>query len=407
MKLPPLGPQGSKIVATRVIAAGLMIFIALWAFPTLLAAQAGKSAPKPALTVELTQARPSEVPIKLVANGSIAAWQEASVGAEASGLRVLEVKADIGDLVERGQVLLTFAAESVEADVALVRAGVAEARANSAEAKANADRARSVQGKSALSAQQINQYLTIELTAQARVASAKAQLDAQLLRLKHTTLVAPDSGIVSMRTANVGAVVGAGTEMFRMIRQGRLEWRAEVTSVELGRIAPGTEVLVIAPSGAQMPGKVRTVAPTVDPASRAGLVYVDLLIPAASDGTANPGTTPATGPARALASASFKPGMFAKGEFELGHSKAMVVAQSAVVLRDGFSYVYRVAADQRVSQLKVETGRILGDQIEIRSGISAEDQLVLSGGSFLSDGDLVRVVNARKPSTSIAPASGN
>jgi multidrug efflux pump subunit AcrA (membrane-fusion protein) len=62
------------------------------------------------------------------------------------------------------------------------------------------------------------------------VESAKAQLDAQLLRLKHTQVLAPDSGIISARSATLGAVVGTGTELFRLIRQGRLEWRAEVTS---------------------------------------------------------------------------------------------------------------------------------------------------------------------------------
>jgi hypothetical protein len=70
------------------------------------------------------------------------------------------------------------------------------------------------------------------------------------------------------------------------------------------------------------------------------------------------------------------------------------VPQTAVVVRDGFSYVYRVGTDNRVTQLKVQTGRILGDHIEIQSGVKPEDKLVASGGSFLSDGDLVRVVNA-------------
>jgi multidrug efflux pump subunit AcrA (membrane-fusion protein) len=106
---------------------------------------------------------------------------------------------------------------------------------------------------------------------------AQAQLDSQLLRLKNTQLLAPDSGVISARTATVGSVVGAGTEMFKLIRQGRLEWRGEVTSAELGRITTGTGVLVTAPSGAQMKGKVRSLAPTVDAATRNGLVYVDLL----------------------------------------------------------------------------------------------------------------------------------
>jgi len=343
---------------------------------------------KPALTVALVQPKSSMLTIKLAANGSVAAWQEASVGAEANGLRVAELHAQVGDTVKRGQLLANFAAESVQADVALARAAVAEAQANAAEAAANADRARAVQGSGAISAQQVNQYLTQEQTGKARVESAKAQLDSQLLRLKNTQLLAPDNGVISARTATVGAVVGAGTEMFRLIRQGRLEWRGEVTSAELGRIAPGTSVLVTAPSGAQMKGKVRSLAPTVDAATRNGLVYVDL--PDAAPKVTN----------------SFKPGMYARGEFELGSSGGLTVPQTAVVVRDGFSYVARVGTDSRVAQLKVQTGRIVGDQIEIQSGVKPEDKLVASGGSFLSDGDLVKVVNgAAAPAKATQAAS--
>ena len=340
---------------------------------------------KPALTVSLTQAKDNMLGIKLAANGSLAAWQEASIGAEANGLRVAELHANVGDSVKRGQLLASFAADSVQADVALARAAVAEAKANAAEAAANADRARAVQGSGAISAQQVNQYLTQEQTGKARVASAQAQLDAQLLRLKNTQLLAPDSGVISARMATVGSVVGAGTEMFKLIRQNRLEWRGEVTSAELVRIAPGTTVLVTAPSGAQLKGRVRTLAPTVDAATRNGLVYVDLATPAAGD---------------KVTAGAFKPGMYARGEFELGSSGALTVPQTAVVVRDGFSYVSRVGADNRVSQLKVQTGRVVGEQIEIKSGVKLEDKLVVSGGGFLSDGDLVKVVDATKPESS-------
>jgi len=369
-------------------AAGLLVLAGLGLFATRTqAADTPKSATavaKPALTVRLVQARSSVLPIKLAANGSVMAWQEASVGAETSGLRVQELNASVGDSVQRGQVLASFAAESVQADVALSRAGLSEATANSAEAKANADRARAVQGSGALSMQQVNQYLTQEQTAKARMESAQAQLDSQLLRLRQTRVLAPDSGIISARTATLGSVVGAGTEMFKLIRQGRLEWRGEVTSSELGRVPVGSEVTLTSPGGAQARGRVRTLAPTVDATTRNGLVYVDLL----------PGSKSAV--------SQFKPGMYARGEFALGNSGALTVPQTAVVVRDGFSYVYRVGADQRVTQLKVQTGRVVGDQIEVQSGVKPEDQLVASGGSFLSDGDLVHVVDT--PAAPVKPA---
>jgi HlyD family secretion protein len=341
-----------------------------WAYKTYFPTEKVLAPSKPALTVTVIQPQSSMLPIKLSANGTVAAWQEASIGSEASGLRVQELHASVGDSVKRGQVLATFVADSVQADVALARAAVAEAQANAADATANADRARAVQGSGAISAQQVNQYLTQEQTAKARVESAKAQLDAQMLRLKHTQVLAPDSGIITSRTATVGSVVGAGVEMFKLIRQGRLEWRGEVTSAELGRISSGTPVLLTAPSGAQFKGRVRALAPTVDAASRNGMVYVDV-----------------QGQSSAL-----KPGMFARGEFELGSSGALTVPQTAIVVRDGFSYVYRVGADNKVTQLKVQTARVVGDQVEVQSGVQASDKLVASGGSFLSEGDTVKIV---------------
>ncbi|KQO26807.1 RND transporter [Acidovorax sp. Leaf76] len=338
--------------------------------------------PRPALTVSTAQPQRTSVPVRLSANGNVAAWQEASIGAESNGLRLTDVRVNVGDVVKAGQVLATFSAETVQADVAQMRASLLEAQANAAEAAANADRARSLQATGALSQQQIQQYTTAEKTAQARVEAAKATLNAQQLRLKYTQVVAPDSGVISARTATVGAVVGAGTELFRMVRKGRLEWRAEVTSTELRRIAPGAKVSVTAASGATAEGTVRMVAPTVDPQTRNALVYVDL--PANSD---------------------FRAGMFARGEFALGQSDALTVPQEALVVRDGFSYVFVVGAEQRVQMRKVQTGRRVADRVEVVSGLEANASVAVRGAGFLNDGDLVRVAApAAAPVSPAAPA---
>jgi HlyD family secretion protein len=332
-----------------------------------------KPASKPALTVSTVQPQATRLPIKLAANGNITAWQEASVGAEANGLRLTEVRVNVGDRVKKGDVLATFAADTLRAEAAQGKASLMEAEANAAEAAGNAERARSLQATGALSASQINQYLTAEQTAKARVEAARALYQAQQVRLNQTSVLAPDDGVISARAATVGAVVGAGTELFRMIRKGRLEWRAEVTSAELGRITTGTTAMVTAASGARLEGRVRMVAPTVDPQTRNALVYVDV--------TPLPGNTGAA-----------KAGMFARGEFDLGATPALTVPQAAVVVRDGFSYVYRVNPDNRVSQVKVQTGRLAGDRVEVTGGLTADVKLVASGGGFLNDGDLVRVV---------------
>jgi RND family efflux transporter MFP subunit len=378
---------------SRMLALATLLLLGLGGAGALLWSQGSNAAddkkpatPKAALTVTTAVPQRESLPIRLAANGNITAWQEASIGAEGAGLRLTEVRVNVGDRVRRGQVLATFASETLSAEAAQTRAAVAEAEAAAADAAANADRARRLQPSGALSASQIAQYLTAEKTAQARVQAARATAQAQQARLNQSQVRAPDDGIISARGATVGAVVGPGTELFRLIRQGRLEWRAEVTSTELGRITPGTRALVTAASGARLEGRVRTIAPTVDPQTRAALVYVDL----------NPLPGPYAGSARA--------GMFARGEFELGATSALMLPQTAVLVREGFSYVYRLAPDNRVSQVRVQTGRLSGDRIEITSGLPADARVVASGAGFLNDGDMVRVVDAATAATGPAPS---
>ena len=294
-------PQATAAALAFCILAGA---VALLASGNLRAADEKKSEPKPALTVATAVPQRVSLPVALAANGNIAAWQEASVGAEGVALRLTEVRVNVGDRVRKGQVLATFAPDTLRAEAAQARASLAEAEASAADAAGNAERARSLQTTGALSASQINQYLTAEKTAKARVEAARALFQAQSVRLNQTQVLAPDSGIISARTATVGAVVGNGTELFRLIRQGRLEWRAEVTSAELGRLTTGTTATVTAASGARLSGRVRMVGPTVDAQTRSALVYVDLTpLPGAFSGSA-------------------RAGMFARGEFDLGATPA-------------------------------------------------------------------------------------
>ena len=341
---------------------------------------------KPALTVTEEKPQPGSLPIRLAANGNITAWQEAIIGSESNGLRLTQVMANVGDVVKAGQVLATFSTDSTQADVAQARANLVDAQASAADAAANAERARTLQSSGALSTQQINQYLTLEKTAKAKAEAAQAVLGAQQLKGRQTRVLAPDSGVISSRTATVGAVVGTGTELFKLIRQGRLEWRAEVTSAELGRIKEGMPVTLRPASGGELTGKVRMIAPSVDPLTRSALVYVDLPSPVSKDSPA-------------------KAGMFARGDFEIGTSNALTVPQRALVVRDGFNYLFTLSPDNRVRQVKVQTGRLAGDRVEILSGLALDARIVVDGASFLAEGDLVRIGQGAA-AAEVPPAAG-
>ena len=337
-------------------------------------------AAKAALTVTAVQPQNNALGLQVSATGNIAPWQEAIIGAEVNGLKLTDVRVNVGDVVKKGQVLATFSSDTARAELLQVQAGVAEAQATLAEAAANASRALSLKDTGALSAQQIAQFTTAESTARARVEAARANVAVVQVRLKNAQLTAPDNGVISARTATVGSVVGAGTELFRMIRQGRLEWRAEVTSTEVARIKPGTGATITAASGAQLQGKVRMVGPTVDAQTRNALVYVDM--PQHPD---------------------VKAGMFAKGTFALGSSNAVTLPQQALVLRDGFTYAMRIDAGNKVQQVKLQTGRRVGDAVEILQGTQAGERYVGTGAAFLADGDTVKVVAAIAPAPAAAP----
>lgn len=330
-------------------------------------------AKRAALAVRTVRPQQASWSQQLSASGGIFPWQEAVIAAETSGLRVVKVAEDVGSIVRRGQLLAELSPDSVEAGLAQQEANLAKARAALSEATANADRARRVKGSGAMSEQQSKQYLVAEQSAKASVAAAAAALKSERVRLDQTRIVAPDDGIISSRNATLGSVVQAGNELFRMLRQNRLEWRAEVSAEQLPRLAPGQTARLSLADASQVTGSVRMLAPTLDPATRKALVYVDL---------------PAESAARA--------GMFASGEILTGSATATTLPSSAVILRDGHSYVFQVGAQDVVRQIKVDSGRRQGGQVEILTPLSAEARIVASGGAFLNDGDAVRVEAAQE-----------
>ncbi|MBP6261292.1 MAG: efflux RND transporter periplasmic adaptor subunit [Chromatiaceae bacterium] len=358
-------------VLITLVAAGLLAVLASYravgADP-----EAGKAlanaSPNPALAVNLVGPLAVDWPRVIAASGGLFAWQEGVIAAGTGGLRVMQVAVDVGDEVRLGQVLAILDQDTVKADLDQQAARVAQVRAALAEARANGDRARSVKDKGAMSEQQITQYLIAEEAAKANLAAAEAALEMERIRLKQTQVLAVDDGVISSRGATLGTVVQVGTELFRLVRQGRVEWRAEVTAEQLAQIKPGQEAQIRLPGGETVTGKVRMPSPTLDPISRYGLVYVDL---------------PIGGPAR--------PGMFAQGHIRVGASQALTLPESAVVLRDGSSFVFEVRDEDRVAQRKVETGRRGEGRVEILSGLDTVARIVAAGGAFLNDGDRVRV----------------
>lgn len=311
----------------------------------------------PALTATSTMPRAVKWDMAIEASGAIAAWQEASIGAQIGGYQLSDVLVNVGDQVRQGQVLARF-------DPSLLRADEAQLKAQFDQAEANRQRAQRLRGSDAISDKDALQRETEAKTAEALLA-------AKQLQLKYSEVVAPDDGVISSRTATLGAVVPIGQELFRLIRQNRLEWRGELTAAQLGQISPGQSIVLTLPDGGAATATVRQLAPSLDPQSRLGLIYADI----------EPGS-------RARA------GMYVSGSIILGESKARVVPAESVVIRDGRSYVLKVADGEsrpRVTLQAVTTGRRQGRDVEITAGVDGDDRIIVQGAGFLKDGDIVRL----------------
>lgn len=340
---------------------------------TLAACTGEDAAPAAAASLTVSVAAPLQQDLarRVTASGSIAAWEPMSLGVELSGQRVAQVLVEVGDTVEAGDALLQLDVRGLQMELRQAQAVLAQADAGLTVAKANARRGERLKREQLIAASEADQLIAGELTASAQRQTAQAQLENAQLRLSYATLRAPHDGVIAKRMAQPGQVVSAGTELLELIRDGRLEWRAELPEADLIRITPGVQARLRSPDGAAVEGTVRAVSPSLNVESRTGVVYVDL---------------PAPGALRA--------GMYAQGDLLLGALPARTVPVDAIVERDGYRYVFVLGAGDLVARRRVALGAREAGVVEVREGLQADEQVVVQGAGFLADGDRVRVVPA-------------
>jgi len=351
---------------------GLILLLMLWFAlrPREPVAATRRAPPPPAMTVTASELQKIAIARGLTANGTIFPWQEVIVGPEVGGYRVKSVAVEVGDKVKRGQLLVSLADDMLNAEAMSRRANVQQAEATLQNAAAAARRARSLSVSGAMSQADLDKLHSEEVAAQARVQVARAELETAELKLRYTRVLAPDAGVVSSRTVTAGQIAQTGGEMLRLIRQGRIEWRAEIPEARLREIHIGQQVQLTLADGERVSGTVRTISPTVASDNRAGLVYVDIV------------------------AANARPGMYARGAIVVGQGPAMMAPLASVVVQDGYSYVFVVTGQQTVQRRRVETGTLQGSLIEIVAGVESGERIVDKGAGFLKDGDRVHLVGA-------------
>lgn len=355
----------------------------------------------PAPAVSVVKAVEADFVETVMITGSFAAREEIIVAPEVDGLRVLELKAEEGDRVKKGDVLAVLVTEQLEAQLAANKAAlgsasasieraksqIREMEARVAEAKAQLERARPLAKSQYLSESVLDQREMAAKSAEAQLASAKgglAQAEAEKVqteaqgrelqwRLDRADVRAPADGIVSRRGARIGGLAlgnsfSGGDPMFRIIEKGEIELDAEVAETHLWKVKPGQKARVTSSSGREVEGTVRLVAQEVDKATRLGHVRIFL------------GNNP-----------DLKVGAFGRGTIETGRGRGIAVPLSAVLYSDDGPSV-QVVTGGKVSTHAVKTGLETAGMIAVTGGLTSGDLVVAKAGTFLRDGDAVRPV---------------
>lgn len=339
------------------------------------------------LSVETVSPSQDDIGNTLSADGTIDAKDTANVSAKVNGVAIERILVEEGDRVKAGQVLAIFDTDAMEQQVLQAEADVAEAEATLANASADAARVLPLIDIDAISKQEADRYRTAKLQAQAALQASKARLSTQRLSVDNATVVAPVSGVISEKMAEVGMVAG-GEPLFTIIKGGILEWRADIDPKLVGEVSVGTPVRVSLPDGDTVMGKVSRIAPTADN-NRQITIYASL-----------------------AANTKVRAGMYQTGEFLLGSASTQTVPNSAIVSNDGYDYVMLVTnvttqdgqTMGRIKQQRVTLGERLGENVAVLEPLPSDSQIVKQGGSFLNDGDLVRIVDGVSQTSTAAQA---
>ena len=348
-------------------------------------ADAAKQAAASAMAVSTAPVLTREMPRGLTVSGPVSPVEEMQLGVEVTGLRVTALNVDVGESVRRGQVLLSLDHRTLDSDLTQANAALREAEAGAALARSNLARGQQLASGQYISATALDELRANRTASEARLGTARAARDAVALRRSFADLRAPANGLISKRLVQPGQVVAAGTPLMHLIKDSRLEWRAELPASQLALAKPGDIVRLTSPTGNAVEGRVRAVSPGVDAATRTGTLYADL-------------------PAGLIQSGTLQPGTFLEGRIETGIGQATVIPAAAVVLRDGFPTVFTVDAQSIAHQQRVETAGKDGGFVEV-SGLKNGTQVVVEGAGFLADGDRVRVVPTSQTAAPSATAS--
>jgi HlyD family secretion protein len=308
----------------------------------------------------------------LTVSGLLTSREEAAVTSELSGFKVSKVLVDQGDWVRAGQPL-------AQLDDALLRAQIDQQKAVLVQQQLAADRAesqaRNVAGlddKGILSQEDLDSRRFSAKSARAAAQAAAAQLADLNTREARLTLRAPVAGLVLARNVRPGdlpAGSSASQPLFLIARDGLIEVDAEVPEADLNKVREGQAVQVALPDGAVITGRVRLISPQVDPQTKLGRARIAL--PIRKD---------------------LRPGGYASAHLADLKSVGLTAPENAVSYAADGAAVLTLDATDHVHRVVVKTGVRSGGLVELLQGPPVGTRVLVSGASFVLDGDKVAPV---------------
>ncbi len=332
-------------------------------------------------TVTVATAASQNLPRTVTASGTISAWEEVPVGAETGGLTATAVYVDEGRYVRQGAPLVQLNDALLRAQLRQQQAAVQTAEANADRDQAALDRAQELKERGFLSQASLDTALANKRASDANLLAARASLSETQTRLSQATIRAPVSGLVISRNVTRGQIVSAGTELFRIVRDGRLELDAQVPETDLGLVRAGQTAIVSSDQVGETTGTVRIVTPEVNPETRLGVARISL-----------------------TAGGGFRPGMFGRARIDVGASPAVTVPTASVLYRENRPGVF-ILDNQGRARFRPVVILTRAREWTAVEGIDAGVSVIVQGAGFLGEGDRVRVAAAARPAAATAPAA--
>src|SRR5208283_555956 len=286
--------------------------------------------------------------------------------------------ADIGTPVKAGQLLAELDAPDVDQQIMQAEANLASAKANSILADATLKRGQSLITSYAISQQDLDQRAADASNKQGLARAAQANLDRLRVLEQYKRLVAPFDGLVTARTTDIGALInagGGGPPLFVVSETSKLRVYVNVPQSYVPNIPVGTKAQISVPEypGRRFPATVEASAQAVDIAS--GTTRMQLVVDNSH--------------------AELMTGDFTNVTFDLPHPEiAINVPASALIFNQSGLHVATVGSDGRIILKQVTIARDLGNEVEIGSGITADDRVVANPPDGIATGDKVRVAGA-------------